>query len=86
MEVIVESRRPDCPLLVTVLEAETCVVAFEPEGATITLNKADAFTVEVSGPGDGVVEVAMTPRALPSERGAEHGPLHRDRAGKALKL
>jgi hypothetical protein len=45
-------------LLLTCLEGDQCLVAFEPEGATHTLRADDVFTVVISGPGDGEVEVS----------------------------
>ena len=45
-------------LLLTCLEGDDCVVAFEPEGATHALRAGDVFTVLISGPGDGEVEVS----------------------------
>jgi hypothetical protein len=45
-------------LLLTCLDGEQCVVAFEPEGATHTLRADDAFTVLISGTGGGEVEVS----------------------------
>ena len=43
------------------LAADTCEVSFEPWGAAHTLRSDDAFTVEISGPGSGVAEVAYSP-------------------------
>jgi hypothetical protein len=45
-------------LLVTNFEAAPCTVAFEPEGATVSLPYAEAFTVEIRGPGSGIPEVS----------------------------
>ena len=56
MEVAGESKT--VRLLLTCLNDDQCVVAFEPEGATHTLRSNDVFTVLISGPGDGEVEVS----------------------------
>ncbi len=41
-----------------------CDIAFEPEGAVLTLRDEDAFTVEVAGSGEGVVEITYGPDGL----------------------
>jgi hypothetical protein len=51
-------KLPTVRLLLTCLSTEECVVSFEPEGATHTLRPSDAFTVVISGEGDGEVEVS----------------------------
>lgn len=51
-------------LLLTLFDADSCEVAFEPEGAAVTLKRGDAFTVEIRGPGDGVVEVSYDPKGI----------------------
>lgn len=55
---------PSVRLVVTLLGADACDVAFEPEGAVVPLKHGDAFTVEVRGPGDGVVEVSYHPEGI----------------------
>jgi len=51
-------RKTSVRLLLTNLGTGRCEVAFEPEGATHELSPEDAFTVEFSGSGNGVVEVS----------------------------
>lgn len=52
---------PTTRLLIHCSEPEAIEVAFEPWGALHTLNRDDAFTVEISGPGDGLVEIGYSP-------------------------
>jgi hypothetical protein len=52
---------PVVKLLLQCLEAESCTVQFEAEGATTELKRSDALTVEFRGHGDGVVEVCYHP-------------------------
>ena len=52
---------PTARLLIHCFEPEACEVAFEPWGAVHTLERDDAFTVEIIGPGSGLVEVAYKP-------------------------
>ncbi len=52
---------PTTRLLIQCFEPEACEVAFEPWGAVHTLLREDSFTVEISGPGDGLVEVGYSP-------------------------
>ena len=35
----------------------TCTVSLEPLGDQAELRKGEVFTVEISGPGDGIVEI-----------------------------
>lgn len=59
-------RKPDPSVrfIVTCLGAAECIVAFEPEGAIHTLSKGDVFTVEVKGPGSGVIELSYEPGGI----------------------
>lgn len=52
---------PTTRLLIQCFESEACEVAFEPGGAVHTLQREDSFTVEINGPGDGLVEIAYSP-------------------------
>jgi hypothetical protein len=52
---------PTARLLLQCFDADSCEVSFEPLGSVATLRSNDAFTVEFSGPGDGLVEVAYSP-------------------------
>jgi hypothetical protein len=51
-------------LLLTCLNAAQCTVAFEPEGAVHILREGEVFTVELSGPTPGQVEVSFTPGGI----------------------
>lgn len=41
-----------------------CDVFFEPEGGMVHLRKSDPLSVEVTGPGDGIVEITRIGRGL----------------------
>jgi hypothetical protein len=73
-------------LLVTVLETESCDVAFEPEGAVVRLDKNDAFTVEVSGAGDGIVEVSYRSCGISIAAWSGARTTAWDRAGNRLRI
>jgi hypothetical protein len=51
-------------LLLNCIRAPECIVAFEPEGATVTLREGSPITVEISGRGDGIVEVSYWPDGI----------------------
>jgi hypothetical protein len=51
-------------LLVSCIKSAECDVSFEPEGAVVKLAHGDAFTVQIQGPGEGVVEVSYEPNGL----------------------
>jgi fermentation-respiration switch protein FrsA (DUF1100 family) len=59
-----KTNEPSVRLLLTVLDADSCVVYFEPEGGFVRLDRGDAFSVEITGPGDGIVEVSYAPDGL----------------------
>lgn len=44
-------------LILTCSTGNECIVAFEPEGAVHKLLASESFTIEVSGPGSGEVEI-----------------------------
>jgi DNA-binding beta-propeller fold protein YncE len=73
-------------LLLTVLESDACDVAFEPEGAVVALRRGDAFTVEVSGPGTGVVEVSYDPKGISIGAWSGASTVAYDRAGNRLDI
>jgi hypothetical protein len=80
-----KQSEPSVRLLVTVLEADSCEVFFEPEGANFSLNRGDAFTVEIGGPGDGVVEVSYSPEGVSIGAWSGASTVAWDRAGNRLK-
>lgn len=50
--------------VVTCLEADTCVVYFEPEGAWVTLKLGDKLTVEITGEDGGIPEISYLPSGV----------------------
>ena len=46
-------------LMLTNLTDSTCTVSFEPKGAQAQLPVGEVFVYEISGPGDGLVEVSF---------------------------
>ena len=79
---------PFVRLLVDLLRDETdsCVVAFEPLGEVATLNRGDAFTVEISGPGDGLVEISYDADGISIGAWSGASTVAWDRAGNRLKI
>ena len=57
-------RRRRVRLTVSCIRAEECVLAFEPEGATVQLKSGEPVRVEVVGSGEGVVEVSYWPTGI----------------------
>jgi hypothetical protein len=51
-------------LLVSNLSEGECTLSLEPLGGQVTLPKGEAFTVELSGPGKGLVEVIYATNEL----------------------
>lgn len=51
-------------LLVSNVSGDKCTVSLEPLGGQITLPKGEVFTVEVSGPGKGIVEVSYASNGI----------------------
>jgi hypothetical protein len=51
-------------LLLNCIRAPECVVAFEPEGATITLREGAPVRVEITGAGEPLVEVSYWPDGI----------------------
>jgi hypothetical protein len=80
------SAEPTVRLIVTLLGTDACDVAFEPEGAVIALTKGDALTVEVRGPGDGVVEVSYHPDGISITAWSGAQTFAWDRAGSPLTI
>jgi hypothetical protein len=82
---------PTTRLLIQCFDPEACEVAFEPWGAVHTLQRGDAFTVEISGSGDGLVEVAYSPGwisvcAWIDDDGTVAEMTARNKAGETLRL
>ncbi len=46
-------------LILTNLADSTCTISFEPKGAQAQLPVGEVFAVEITGPGDGLVEVSF---------------------------
>ena len=51
-------------LKLTTLADRQCTVSFEPKGAQAVLPAGEVFAVEISGPGDGIVEVSFAKDGL----------------------
>ncbi len=51
-------------LKLATLAGEQCTVSFEPKGAQAPLPVGEVFAVEISGPGDGIVEVSFAKEGL----------------------
>jgi hypothetical protein len=51
-------------LKLTTLADQQCTVSFEPKGAQALLPVGEVFTVGISGPGDGIVEVSFAKDGL----------------------
>jgi hypothetical protein len=51
-------------LKLTTLADQQCTVSFEPKGAQALLPVGEVFAVEISGPGDGIVEVSFAKEGL----------------------
>jgi hypothetical protein len=73
-------------LLLQCLEGESCEVAFEPWGAVETLRAGDAFDVEISGPGDGLVEIAYWPGGISVWAWSGADAVARNKAGVRLNI
>ena len=59
-----DQRMPTARLLIQCTAPDACDVAFEPWGSVEILRPDDAFTVEITGPGDGLVEIALSSDGL----------------------
>ena len=46
--------------VVSCADAADCAVAFEPLGTVISIGKGESLTVEISGPGTGIFEIAYS--------------------------
>jgi hypothetical protein len=77
---------PFVRLLLTVLDVDSCDVAFEPEGAVVTLRRGDALAVELHGPGSGVVEVSFDPKGISIGAWSGASTTARDRTGQRLDI
>ena len=73
-------------LLLQCLEGDSCEVAFEPWGAVETLRADDAFAVEISGPGDGVVEIAYWSGGISVGAWSGADAVARNKAGERLNI
>jgi hypothetical protein len=73
-------------LLLQCLEGESCEVAFEPWGAVEILRADDAFNVEISGPGDGLVEIAYRPGSISVWAWSGADAVARNKAGVRLNI
>ena len=73
-------------LLLLCLEGESCEVAFEPWGAVETLRADDTFEVEISGPGDGLVEIAYRPGLITVWAWSGADAVARNKAGVRLNM
>ena len=58
------SKRKTVRLVLHCRKVDSCEVAFEPWGTIETLRADDTFTVEVAGPGDGMIEVDYRPTGI----------------------
>ena len=72
--------------LVTCIEGESCIVAFEPEGAVHTLRADDAFVVEMAGSSPGVPEVNFSGDGITLCAWSGADTRAWDRSGKELRL
>jgi hypothetical protein len=73
-------------LLLQCFEVDSCEVAFEPWGAVEILRGDDAFDVEISGPGDGVVEIAYRPGGISVWAWSGAEAVARNKAGARLNI
>jgi len=60
----IDPRDQTVRLLVSNLSDDQCTVSIEPLGGQVTLPKGEVFTVQVSGPGKGLVEVSYATNGL----------------------
>lgn len=82
-----ERIRPVCEVLVTCLHAaDHCEVAFEPEGAIVTIRPGDILTVEMRGPGSGDPEVSYHPRGISVSAWSGADTFAWDKSGRPLRL
>ena len=51
-------------LLSNLSDDDFCTVSFEPLGGQVAVGKGEALTVEISGPGNGIVEVSHVSNGL----------------------
>ena len=72
-------------LVLTSLRTD-CTVSFEPEGAEHQLPENHHFTVEISGVGSGVVEVAFQPTGIAIVAWDRAQTRAWDREGRALQV
>lgn len=78
---------PSVTFLVTCLHAaDQCEVAFEPEGAVVTISPGDVLTVEMRGPGNGLPEVSYHPRGISVCAWSGADTFAWDKSGKQLQL
>ena len=80
------SKKTTTRLVLQCFDADACEVAFEPWGTVETLRVGDTFTVEVSGPGDGVVEVACRPGGISLWAWSGADVVAWDKEGKRLSI
>jgi hypothetical protein len=81
-----KSMNPVVKLVLSCLDTATCEVAFEPEGALITLEKDHPVTVEIRGPGEGVVEVSFDPKGIRIGAWSGGDTFAWDDAGEPLRI
>jgi hypothetical protein len=65
---------------------DQCEVAFEPEGAVVTIRAGESITVEMRGPGSGVPEVCHNPRGITVYPWNGADTFAWDESGKQLQL
>lgn len=82
----VNFRKKSIRLLLTALACDSCEVAFEPEGAVVSLRRGDVFTADISGPGTGVVEVSCSPEGITIGVWSGAETVAHDRAGTRLNI
>jgi hypothetical protein len=80
------NEEPTTRLLLQCLEGDSCEVAFEPWGAVEILRADDAFAVEISGPGDGVVEIGYRPGGMSVWAWSGADVVSRNKAGERLNI
>ena len=77
---------PSVKLELTCLDAASCEVAFEPEGTVVTLKREDVISVEIRGPGTGILEVSHRPDGISIGAWSRGDSFAWDKSGRQLRI
>jgi len=73
-------------LILTCIDAPSCKVFFEPEGAVVELKAGDVFKVVMDGPGPAVPEISYVPDGIMVSAWTGADTRAWNQAGEELKI